>query len=100
MLNSCAGPMRAGINIRTEWCGFRFPRRHNNEKSAFKSCRGHQQGQFISVVAAVGWSYDTHVAFPTTWDAAEITKADRVLWKRMPRPPQDEEDEDEFDGAP
>jgi hypothetical protein len=45
--------------------------------------RAMERRMLISLIARPGWAYD-HPGILPKWSAKEITKADRVVWQRIP----------------
>lgn len=43
-----------------------------------------EQGMWISVVAAIGWDYESAIGSLKPWLPEEVARAGRVLWKRTP----------------
>ena len=46
--------------------------------------RARERKMYVSIVANPGWDYENGIDSLPTWSQAEITKADRILWRRTP----------------
>ncbi len=44
--------------------------------------RATDRGLLVNIIAEIGWGYERGIGSLTVWDAKEISKADRVIWKR------------------
>jgi hypothetical protein len=44
--------------------------------------RARQRGMWVSVIASPGWDYESMINSLPRWNAKEIAKADRILWRR------------------
>jgi hypothetical protein len=48
------------------------------------SDRATKRGCFVNIIAQPGWSYDQAIGALAYWSESQISKADRILWKRTP----------------
>jgi hypothetical protein len=46
--------------------------------------RARERKMWISLIAQPGWMYDSAIGALPKWSAAEIKKADRIVWQRTP----------------